>query len=279
MRWLEDELPERYVLVNIPSQTLSAYDNGKLAFDMNVVVGLPFRQTKTFHTDIHGVRFNPTWSVPMGLKMSDFLPKLRKDPLYMSDKGLKFIRGYGRDAVHLDPTKIDWNAMTWRDMANLRLVQTSGDENALGRIRILMDDEYDIYMHDTNHKEFFAKTQRTYSSGCVRLSEPEKMARFVLNRNDGGWSQAKIQEAVASGETFEVDAAPTPVYIVYRSIWLGRDGHLVYGADVYKQDEKLIALLKAADAFHIPQRAPQKPDIRYADAGTEAGQPVLASVQ
>lgn len=273
LRWLDDSRPDRYVLVNIPSQKLYAFDEGKLAFDMDVVVGTPVRQTKPFRAEISGVRFNPRWNVPTSLKIKDFLPKLREDPSYMSDKGMEFIKGHGKDAVTLDPLAVDWNSVTPREMAGLRMVQSPGNHNALGRVRILMDNEYDIYMHDTNHKEYFARTQRTYSSGCVRLSDPEKMARFVLSGNEG-WSDEKMRAVIRSGRTSDIPAAAKmPVYIVYQSMWLDAEGKLVYGADVYGQDKKLMDLLASAKAYKVPEA----PAERVADAAPVPAGPVPPS--
>lgn len=284
LRWLDEGRPDRYVLVNIPSQTLYAFDEGRLAFEMNVVVGTPVRQTKPFRAEISGVRFNPRWNVPTSLKIKDFLPKLREDPSYMSDKGMEFIKGHGKDAVTLDPLAIDWNSVTPREMAGLRMVQSPGNHNALGRVRILMDNEYDIYMHDTNHKEYFARTQRTYSSGCVRLSDPEKMARFVLNRNED-WSDDRMRAVINSGRTSDIPAAAKmPVYIVYQTMWLDGNGGLVYGADVYGQDKKLVDLLASAKGYKIPAAPAERvADAAPAPAGTisasSAGLAPVAALQ
>ncbi|MCB1556945.1 MAG: L,D-transpeptidase family protein, partial [Alphaproteobacteria bacterium] len=181
MRWLDQNFPEKYIMINIPSQRLWGVEKGKVSLDMPVVVGMTSRPTKSFRAEVTGVRFNPTWTVPLNLKMQDFLPRLRENPDYLSGKGIELIQGYGKNAITLDPRSIDWDNIGWRDMGKLRMVQTPGPHNALGRVRILMQNEYDIYMHDTNHPEYFTRTQRTYSSGCVRLSRPEDVARFVLD--------------------------------------------------------------------------------------------------
>ncbi len=252
LRWLHPEFPDRYVLVNIGSQRLWAMENGREVLSMDVVVGMPTRQTKMFSSEIRGIRFNPQWNVPMGIKMRDFLPKLKEDPNYLAQKGIHAIRGHGRDAETLDPTAVDWSSMGAKEMSKIRLVQPSGDNNALGQVRVLMDNEYDIYMHDTNHPEFFEKTQRTYSSGCIRLSEPEKLAMFILSRNDG-WNEDKMNELIDAGRTVEVPTEQRlPVYIVYQTMWLDDDGRLVYGTDVYGQDRKLAEILRGSRGIYIP---------------------------
>lgn len=252
LRWLEQEKPERYVLVNLPSQMLWAVEDGKTAFEMKVVVGMPWRATRDFTTTVTGVRFNPTWTVPYGIKMADMLPKLKEDPYALTDKGIEFYKGYGTERVTLDPAAIDWDKISNKEASEIRMIQTSGEHNALGYVRILMDNEFNMYMHDTNHREFFDLADRTKSSGCIRLHEPEKMARWVLS-HDKEWDRQKIRSAIDSGETEDVKTAhPFPVYIVYQTIWQDKNGKLVFGADIYKRDQKLIDALAARKGFWLP---------------------------
>lgn len=255
LRWMDEEKPDRYIMVNIPSQTLWAVDRGNVAYEMPVIVGKPERQTKAFRAEIKGIRFNPNWTVPMGIKMKDFLPKLKEDPTYLSQKGIEIYQGSGKSRRTIDGTEIDWSSMSSRDMNQLSMVQRQGANNALGRIRVLMPNDFDIYLHDTNTPEYFEKTQRTLSSGCVRLSQPEDIARFVLSRNPD-WTDEKMDALIDKGSTVEVSAAePFPVFIVYQTMWLDRDGRLVYGPDVYKQDHRLIKVMASAKDFHIPESA------------------------
>lgn len=249
MRWLDREKPERFILVNIPSQRLWAIDRGKIVHEMPVVVGQPSRQTKIFKAEIKGIRFNPTWTVPPGIKVKDMLPKLQADPYALNQKGI----GLYQNGRSVDPASIDWANISRSELMGIRMVQGSGSHNALGHIRVLMPNDYDIYLHDTNHRELFANDERTLSSGCIRLSEPEKIASFVLSRNPD-WSEGKMRERIDSGRTSEVSAAePFPVYIVYQSVWLGEGGELVYGPDVYGQDRKLIDMLAAAKSYYLPE--------------------------
>lgn len=263
LRWLDQEKPDRYLLVNIPQQLLWAVENGRVAHEMKVVVGMPWRRTKEFKTEVTGIRFNPNWTVPINLKMADFLPKLKEDPSYLSQKGIEVIKGYGSNAVTLDPLSIDWHKVGWKEMGEMRFVQTPGDHNALGAIRVLMPNEYNIYLHDTNHPEYFERGQRTYSSGCIRLSEPEKIADFVLRKNKD-YSVAERKTLIEAGETVDVKAAGSfPIYIIYQSIWQDDKGRLVYGPDVYKRDRELIEVLSGLNGYRLPH----EPDVRHADAG------------
>ena len=253
LRWMDEQKPDRYILVNIPSQRLWAVDHGDVVHEMDVIVGKPDRQTKAFKAEVRGIRFNPKWNVPQGIKSKDFLPKLREDPSYLAQKGIEIYQGTGKDRRTIDGTEIDWEAMTPSDMSKLSMVQNQGANNALGRIRVLMPNDFDIYMHDTNAPEYFEKSQRTLSSGCVRLSHPEDIARFVLSRNEG-WTDEKMESIINRGSTAEIAAVePFPVYIVYQTMWLDSEGRLVYGDDVYKRDRRLIKVLAQGNDFHIPE--------------------------
>lgn len=251
LRWLDQDRPDRYILVNIPSATLWAVENNKVALEMPVIVGKSWRQTKSFKTDVTGVRFNPTWTVPLRLKWEDILPKLRKDTSYLTDKGMDLFQGYGKSRKTLDPDEINWHTMTWKKLSKIRMVQRPGENNALGRFRILMENPYNIYMHDTNSPEYFDKTQRMLSSGCIRMAKPALMAHFILGKNKD-WSDQKMQEILATGKMTEVKSETSmPVYILYQTVWLNEHGKLVFGPDIYRRDKKLIAELQGIDAIDM----------------------------
>jgi murein L,D-transpeptidase YcbB/YkuD len=253
LRWLDQTKPDRYVLVNIPQQMLWGISNGKPEIQMEVVVGQVQRPTMSFKTNITGIRFNPRWTVPQSIKMKDFLPILVNDPSILADKGIELYRiDHGRH-VTVDPARVNWRGVTPDDMKKFHMVQTPGYDNSLGLIRVLMPDDYDIYLHDTNHRDLFVKNQRFFSSGCVRLSDPVTMAHFVLEDRKG-WNDDEMQKLVAKGTQTDIPVDhPLPIYLVYLTVWMGPKGHLVYGQDVYGWDRQLIAALKAARAYAVPR--------------------------
>lgn len=243
IRWLDPRLPEKYIVVNIPAMTLWAIQDGRVKHEMAVIVGRPKRPTQSFIADIKGIRFNPSWTVPDTIKAKDFLPALQKDPRALEKKGIFFIKGSGKDAREISPDSVDWASVTQSDLRNIRMVQPPGDDNALGQIRVLMPNDYNIYLHDTNTPELFIRDDRAQSSGCVRVSEPETIANFILSGNEG-WSEEKLQSMLAKSGTRETAAAQQiPVYILYQTVWLHTDGGLVYGDDVYDEDAKLFQAL------------------------------------
>lgn len=251
-RWLDPRFPARYIVVNIPAMTLWGIEDGHISFEMPVIVGREKRPTMSFIANITGIRFNPSWNVPDTIKTEDFLPALQKDPDALKKKGIELIR-YTSDGVEpIDSAGIDWAAMTVSDVKALGMVQNPGDNNALGRIRVLMPNKYDIYLHDTNSPDLFRKDFRALSSGCVRVSEPRKLAHFILSGNRG-WEEERIDSYLAKGKTAEVKTESTlPVYILYQTIWLDENNQLVYGDDLYGKDRRLLEGLRKTGLFSIP---------------------------
>lgn len=253
LRWVDNTgRGDKFVIVNLPSAKLWAIDDGDVEFDMDIIVGSPERRTRSFKTEIVGVRLNPDWTVPPTIKRYDILPKLQDDISYLSDKGMELYSGYGSQAVTLDPSSIDWESLSNRDLHGIRMVQGPGDNNPLGRYRLLMPNDYNIYLHDTNHPELFAKPERAVSSGCMRMKDPERMAEFLL-RDIDGWSNSKTRNIINSYKKTDISIPnKVPVYIFYYTAWVGDNGQVVYGNDIYNYDSKLIDSLRKLDGFHIP---------------------------
>ena len=249
LRWMEQGRPDRYVLVNIPSASLWAVEDGKVEMEMPVIIGKTARPTYSFKTEITGVRFNPNWTVPPTIKNDDFLPMLQNDPEALVKRGIRIT--YKGQLV--DPTKVQWATVTHKDLSMVKMIQDPGDDNPLGKVRVIMENPYNIYLHDTNHREMFDKDDRALSSGCIRVSEPEKLADFIL-RNNKDWSEAGQRKLIDSGRLRNVESEEKiPVYITYQTIWLDSEGKLIYGKDVYGQDARLAEILKRAKGIHIPE--------------------------
>jgi murein L,D-transpeptidase YcbB/YkuD len=252
LRWVEEEKPSKFVVVNIPSATLWAVENGRVAFDMQVIVGRSKRPTNMFIADITGVRFNPNWTVPPTIKKDDILPKLRADPNYLAQKGMQLIRSDAEGSYYVDPASVDWVNMREADLRQFKMVQTPGAHNPLGRVRVLMPNDYNIYLHDTNEPSKFNRAGRAESSGCVRMSEPEKMASFIM-KDRPGWSDSDMEALFVDGRTKDVSIPQSiPVYMLYYTVWISEEGRVVYGNDLYGYDNKLIKMLKNIDGIFIP---------------------------
>lgn len=249
LRWVEPNKPSRYVMVNVPAARLWAVEDNNVKLEMPVVVGRKKRQTKIFSTTIKGIRLNPTWTVPPTIKKDDYLPKLRQDPYYLSDRGIELMDG----GMTVDPGTVDWGQATWTDVNQMRMVQGSGRRNPLGLVRVLMSNPYNIYLHDTPSKSLFKLENRALSSGCVRMKDAEAFADFVLEPNKN-WSKERKERLFARGKQIDIIAdQPLPVYILYQTVWLGDRGQLVYGHDIYGQDRTLLDALKRQNAIVFPK--------------------------
>ncbi|MFA7275403.1 MAG: L,D-transpeptidase family protein [Pseudobdellovibrionaceae bacterium] len=245
-RWVMRPLPARYLAVNIPQMQLTAVDNNEMAFTMPVIVGRLERPTMSFVDVVEGVRFNPSWYVPDTIKAKDYLPELQKDPLALEKKGIKF-RVKDESGMHEAlPQDIDWSKVTEADLKSIQMKQDPGEENVLGQIRVLMPNQYDIYLHDTSSPKLFLKDDRALSSGCVRLSEPRKIADFILSHN-AGWSAERLEKYLADKKTRELPVTkPLSVYLFYYTAWLDDAGDVIIGDDLYGADRALVAALDKA---------------------------------
>jgi murein L,D-transpeptidase YcbB/YkuD len=253
LRWIDQDKPGRYVLVNIPSATLWAVEEGRTVLQMPVVVGKPKRPTVAFRTQITGIRFNPNWTVPPTIKQEDFLPALQEDPMYLSKRGIELQTGSGRDAQTLDPNTVDWAAVTPDDLKGITMTQSPGSSNPLGRVRVIMPNAYNIYLHDTNTPSYFGRSNRTLSSGCIRVSEPVKLADFIL-KNKQGWSQGDTDSALSKRRMADIMVdAPLPVYLMYQTAWQAENGGIVFGPDVYGEDAALARQLRAIGGVYVPK--------------------------
>lgn len=260
-RWVRRPMPSRYVMVNIPQMQLQAVEDDKVVFDMPVIIGRDKRPTNSFVDQIVGVRFNPLWYVPETIKNEDYLPALQKDPHALAKKGIQF-RVKGDDGMKkIEPTEIDWAKMDSHGLKSIQMYQDSGDENSLGLIRVLMPNQYDIYLHDTNAPELFKKDDRALSSGCVRMSEPSRMANFILGKNTG-WDSKKVENYIATHKLIEIKAEqPLTVYLLYYTAWLDKKDRIIIADDIYGNDAKLVQALldKGKIPFDLPRVAPVKP--------------------
>lgn len=249
LRWVSDEKPNRFILVNIPSATLWAVEDGHVRYEMPVVVGRPKRPTNIFVSNIHGVRLNPTWTVPRTIKKEDILPALIEDPEHLLHKGIELYDGYDRHAPTLDPLAVDWENMTEEELKTLKFVQKPGAANPLGRVRVLMPNQYDIYLHDTNEKHYFERANRAKSSGCVRMKNPEDIATFILeSRSD--WTEGRMAQILSKGKLRDLYTQENmPVYLLYYTTWIGDNNQVVYGMDIYDRDKTLAQALEKLDDF------------------------------
>lgn len=256
-RWLPRDLGRRYVLVNAADFELTVVEDGLPRLNMAVVVGRPYRRTPIFSSQISYLILNPDWTVPQSIARKDLLPKIRRDPGYLTRQGFQVLSGWSADAKTLDPAAVDWDKISGRNFPYL-LRQRPGPENALGRVKFMLPNRYNVYLHDTPSRELFSKTARPFSSGCVRLSKPLEFAEYVLS-GAPEWDRAAIEAAIATGVMRRVNLpVPIPVYFTYFTAWVDEDGTMQFRDDIYRRDNSLFSALIDQLIIQGSRPAPQE---------------------
>ena len=245
-RWRRHgDLGERYIWANTPSFRAEAWDEGVKQFSMKTIVGLPSRETPVFSDTIEYVVANPKWYAPVSIVRRDKLPKLRNDPTYASRLNYKvYDRNTGEE---VSPALVDWSDP--QSAVKYRLVQQAGDANALGDLKIIFPNQYAVYLHGTPSTGLFDKAQRAFSSGCIRLEDPAKMARW-LARQDETVAVSDVNEALAEDEPERIDfQQTTPVHITYMTVTIADDGSPMFWRDVYDRDDGIEMARKMAPLY------------------------------
>lgn len=215
-RWLPREFGSRYIFVNIPAFRLEAFDQGKKALEMKVIVGKEYqdRATPVFADSLETVVFRPYWNVPPGIAQKEIFPK---GAAYMKRENMETYTQNGQTLVRQRP----------------------GPKNALGFVKFLFPNDFAIYLHDTPNHELFKEDVRAFSHGCIRVEHADQLANFVL-----GWPIDRINQAMASGPDNHSVKVPKkiPVYIAYFTAYIN-NGQLYFGNDLYSRDDKLVEVV------------------------------------
>jgi L,D-transpeptidase YcbB len=249
-RWIPQELGERYILVNIANFALDIVEHGQSVLAMKVVVGKPARRTPFFGADMTHLVLSPHWYVPATIAIQDKLPLIRRDPGYVARQKFKVFRTAEDGVARIDPRSVDWSSVSARNFP-YTLRQDPGPRNALGGVKFMLPNPYHVYLHDTPSRELFAKTERAFSSGCIRLEKPIELAEYLL-RDDPRWSRQKILATIEKGSE-QIVHLPTsiPVYLLYWTAWAGDDGVVHFRKDLYERDKVLDKAL--GDAIPSPR--------------------------
>jgi murein L,D-transpeptidase YcbB/YkuD len=259
-RWLAVDPAGRHLWVNIPGFALMGLKDGHQELSMPVVVGKIDQPTPAFEERMEYLEFNPGWRVPLEIAVNEYLPELRKDPLSLAKKHIRLFRSADQDAPQVDPRGIDWSQATPASLERYVLRQDPGPWNALGTVKFMFPNKYNVYLHDTSEPRFFAKRRRAYSHGCVRVSRPYELAAWVLAQEPEPWSLERVQATVATGQQVNVPLAkPLPVHLVYRTAWIGEDGSLDFPPDLYGRDGPLAKALSGGQGGETENPIAQLP--------------------
>lgn len=239
-RWLPQDLGNPHVLVNIAGFRLRVVEDGADVLRMRVIAGQPYRQTPVFSDQISYLVLNPYWHVPQSIATKDKLPDFRRDPSLVSTLGYEIFRGWGADAKSIDPSTIDWNAVSASNFP-YRLRQRPGPQNALGQVKFMFPNSHDVYLHDTPSRALFDRAARSFSSGCIRVEKPVDLAEYLLQHNED-WTRERLQNTM--GKTTE-QAVPlarkVPVHLLYWTAWTDEEGAAHFRNDVYERDGAVLS--------------------------------------
>jgi L,D-transpeptidase YcbB len=240
-RWIPDDLGDDHIFVNMAGFELDYVVQGVTRLAMRVVVGRQYRETPIFSDRIRYLEFNPTWTVPPKIAANDIMAKIRKDPNYLISGNYEVYAGWQDSSPRLDPSKIDWSAIP-KGKFPYRLRQAPGEKNALGQVKFMFPNEFDVYLHDTPARELFRKSVRTFSSGCIRLEKPVTLAEAVLQAD--GQDPRRVREILQSKKTTRINlATPLPVHLAYLTAWIGEGGTIEFRDDIYGRDALLAKAL------------------------------------
>ncbi len=250
LRWLNRDLGHKHVLVNQADYNVKVIEGDLILYNERVVIGKSRKhRTPEFSDTMTHLVFNPTWHVPYSIASQEILPKLQEDPDYLAKKNMRLLaRGGGEQ----DAWSTDWSLYSENDFPFI-VKQRPGGGNALGRVKFMFPNQFNIYLHDTPSKRLFKKDARAFSHGCVRVQDPMELARVLLSDQQpdtkpyiDGILNRKKERRVNLDE-------PVAVHLTYRTAWVDPDGTYQFRADVYGRDARVLAALRAAGVDAAPE--------------------------
>ena len=242
-RWLPAEFSAPPIIVNIPDFRLRALDeNNKVVMDMRVVVGKAMRtQTPVFTRDMTYVVLRPYWNVPPSILRGEIVPAIQRDRGYVARKNYE-VTTY--DGKVVTSGEISDEVLAQLRAGKLAVRQKPGSTNALGLVKLIFPNEYNVYLHSTPSPDLFSRSRRDFSHGCIRVEKPAELAAWAL-RNNAGWTLERVQQGMQSGkdDVTVTLAKRVPVFIVYGTALTYENGDVHFSDDIYGHDAKLAAAL------------------------------------
>ncbi|MDO9489135.1 MAG: L,D-transpeptidase family protein [Sphingomonadaceae bacterium] len=226
---------KRFIFVDVASATLRAYGDGKVEETMRVIVGKPDQKTPTMAARMSHAIVNPYWNLPPDLTQIRARRVLAQGPSYLSKDKLESMSGWEADARPLAASEIDWKAVA-SGAQILRMRQLPGPHNMMGKVKFMMPNNLGIYLHDTPTKGLFASADRRFSSGCVRLADAPRLARWLFGADAPDPAKMGMEQQVDLKES-------VPVYISYLTVEAKPDGSVAFRGDPYRRDASLLAAL------------------------------------
>jgi murein L,D-transpeptidase YcbB/YkuD len=241
-RWMQNNYGRYYVFSNLADQVIKLVrDEKNLHFEL-IQVGQPYHRTPVFSETMEYIEINPYWNVPYSIATKEYLPKLKANPGALVSQNIQVLA----NGKVVSPFSTPWHSFS-RSHFPVRLRQDSGPKNALGRVKFMFPNKFNVYIHDTPSKSKFNKVSRYFSHGCLRLRDPLTLAEKILGEQ--GWSREKIEATVRSGKRTIVKLKEKiPVHVTYLTAWVNKDSSVHFRQDIYGRDKILDAALQKASA-------------------------------
>ena len=234
-RWLLHNIPPDMLLVDVAGFKVTYFKGSLPIWQSRVQVGMAYRTSPIFKSEINYITLNPTWTVPPTILRKDVLPKVRKDPGYLKKSKIRVLDSSGKE---LDPATINWNRP-----GNVTLRQDAGEDAALGKAVIRFPNSYAVYLHDTPHQKLFNKSQRAFSSGCIRVERALELVELLLAETPS-WDAEAINKALETGKTRNVTLAKrVPILLAYWTVDAISETQIAFKPDIYARDAKVLAAL------------------------------------
>ncbi|NIX77638.1 L,D-transpeptidase family protein [Microvirga terricola] len=241
-------LGRRYVVANIPAALVETVEDGVVHTRHAAGVGKIDRQSPLINSKVVEINFNPFWTVPASIIRKDLIPKMQKEPNYLTDNKIRIFNGAGQE---LSPSQVNWFS---DEATRYRFRQDSGGElNSMGFVRINIPNPHGVYMHDTPSKGIFGDDFRFVSSGCIRVQNVRDYIEWLL-KDTPGWSREQIDATFKAGSRTDARlAVPVNIYWVYITAWATPDGLVQFRDDIYNKDG-------LGSAVPVASRVPNEPD-------------------
>jgi murein L,D-transpeptidase YcbB/YkuD len=244
-RWVLRSLGEDFIIVNIAGFYARVVRGGDVAWQTRAIVGKPYRKTPVFTAEMSYLVFNPTWTVPPTILREDILPKAEADPNYLTERNFQLVNS---DGEVIDPLAVDWSKVTSNGFP-YQIVQGPGPNNALGLVKFMFPNKHFVYLHDTPSRAYFKSSQRTFSSGCIRVDRPFELVQLLL-ADQPGWNQQSVAATIQAGETKTVHfKQPWPVLLLYWTVDPDPGGDVRFYRDIYERDTEIIDALDSEFRF------------------------------
>lgn len=250
-RWMNRARGKRYIVVNLADFSFNLYDNDRVSFTSATVIGKVAKdRTPEFHDEMTHMVVNPTWHVPRSIAGKEYLPILKKDPGFLARRGMRMVGSNGKAVNPANVNLADYNEKNFP----YRIKQKSSKGNALGLVKFIFPNKYNIYLHDTPSKSLFKRETRAFSHGCIRVQKPFEFAYKLLDKQTSdpegafkGWLKTGREQYVNLEQ-------PVPVYLNYRTAFFKENGRVNYRKDIYGRDKTIFnALSKAGVALEAVQ--------------------------